>query len=236
MLEFLKNKNILVVVAHPDDEVIGLGATMNLLICKFNATIQVVILGEGITSRGSHTDPSIWEEDLKIHHKNIEIAQKHIGYKDISLHKLPDNQFDSIPLLTIIKIIEAEKERFRPDVIFTHHGGDLNIDHQRTFEAVVTSCRPLKDEHTKSIITFETLSGTEWQASTEPKQFVPNFFVSISAENLNAKIAAMESYIFEKRIYPHPRSPEALKIVAQRWGLMVGTYYAEAFCLVRNIS
>ncbi|MGK0376827.1 MAG: LmbE family N-acetylglucosaminyl deacetylase, partial [Patiriisocius sp.] len=139
-------------------------------------------------------------------------------------------------LLDIIKVIEKEKDSFLPDVIFTHHGGDVNIDHQRTFEAVITACRPLEDERVKTIITFETPSGTEWRSPTDPRHFLPNLFFSVSEKNLNAKIEGMESYEFERRTYPHPRSPEALKIQAQRWGVMIGTRFAEAFCLVRSIN
>jgi LmbE family N-acetylglucosaminyl deacetylase len=139
-------------------------------------------------------------------------------------------------LLDIIKVIEKEKRDFNPDIIFTHHGGDVNIDHQRTFEAVITACRPTQDEKVKTIITFETPSGTEWRSPTDPRHFLPNLFFEVSENDINAKIKGMESYKFERREYPHPRSPEALKIQAQRWGVMVGANYAEAFCLVRSIN
>ena len=133
-------------------------------------------------------------------------------------------------------MIETEKKGFKPSVIFTHHGGDLNIDHQRTFEAVVTACRPMEDEQVKTIITFETLSGTEWRSPTDPKHFLPNLFFSVSTTNIQAKIKGMECYEFERRKYPHPRSPEALEIVSKRWGIAVGVILAEAFMLVRSIN
>jgi len=206
------------------------------LIKECGVKTRVVILGEGITSRSDNRDRKQWEKELEIHRNNIYHAQKIIGYESVGIYDLPDNRFDSVPLLEIIKTIEKEKADFVPDVIFTHHGGDVNIDHQRTFEAVITCCRPMNHEHVKTIITFETMSGTEWRASTDPKHFIPNFFISVSIDGLNAKTKAMESYEFEKRIYPHPRSAEALKIVAQRWGIATGVDYAEAFCLVRNIN
>jgi LmbE family N-acetylglucosaminyl deacetylase len=133
-------------------------------------------------------------------------------------------------------VIEKEKEIFNPSVIFTHHGGDVNIDHQRTFEAVITACRPMDHEKVKTIITFETPSGTEWRAASDPRHFIPNLFFGVSEENINAKIKGMESYEFEKRPFPHPRSPEALKIQAQRWGVTVGCNFAEAFMLIRSIN
>lgn len=236
MLEYLKNKKILIVVAHPDDELLGLGASMSRLIADYDVTAHVVILGEGITSRSDKRDVEKWEEELLIHRNNIKQAQAAIGYNSVSIYDFPDNRFDTVALLDIIKVIEKEKEKFEPDVIFTHHGGDVNIDHQRTFEAVITSTRPMANERVKAIFTFETPSGTEWRASSDPKHFIPNFFISFSSSNLEKKIIGMESYEFEKRAYPHPRSPEALKIQAQRWGVAVGCDFAEAFCIVRLIS
>jgi len=106
-------------------------------------------LGEGITSRSDNRDIHKHKNELETHKKNILDAQKLIGYGSLSIYDLPDNRFDSIDLLDIIKLVEKEKASFQPDVIFTHHGGDLNIDHRRTFEAVVTSCRPMEDERSK---------------------------------------------------------------------------------------
>lgn len=236
MLELLKNKKIMIVVAHPDDELLGLGASMHHLIKHANIKTHVVILGEGITSRSFNRDVEKWQKELKIHKSNILNAQNAIGYHSLSTYDFPDNRFDTVSLLDLIKVIEKEKEEFMPDVIFTHHGGDLNIDHQRTFESVITACRPIDSEVVKTIITFETPSGTEWRASSDPKHFIPNLFIKVSKNDIDSKIKGMESYEFEKRPYPHPRSPEALLIQAQRWGISVGTHYAEAFNLIRHIN
>lgn len=236
MLESLRNKRILIVVAHPDDELLGLGATMNKLIQEYGVKTHVVILGEGITSRSDNRNTQEWAKELATHKKNIDDAKNCIGYHSVSVHDFPDNRFDSVALLDIIKVVEKEKQSFSPDIIFTHHGGDLNIDHQRTFEAVVTAIRPMEHEKVSTLITFETPSGTEWRASSDPRHFLPNVFIEVSEKNIDAKIRAMESYEFEKRIFPHPRSPEALKIQAQRWGVAVGRKFAEAFVLVRHIS
>jgi len=236
MLESLRNKKIMVVVAHPDDELLGLGATMHKLINEYYVTAHVLILGEGITSRSQQRDVNLWEQELKIHRDNIKKAQAAIGYHSLSIYDFPDNRFDSVALLDIIKVIENEKERFQPEIIFTHHGGDVNIDHQRTFDAIITSCRPTNVEKVKTIITFETPSGTEWRSPSDPRHFLPNLFISVSEEDMYAKIKGMECYEFERRKYPHPRSPEALKILAQRWGVVVGQNFAEAFCLIRSIN
>lgn len=236
MIESLRNKKVMIVVAHPDDELLGLGGTMNKLIKEYGVNAHVVILGEGITSRSDNRNSEEWKKELDTHKKNIQDAKECIGYQSVSIYDFPDNRFDDVNLLDIIKVIEKEKNQFVPDVIFTHHGGDLNIDHQKTFEAVITATRPIENERVTTIIVFETPSGTEWRASTDPRHFIPNLFFEVSEKNVNAKVKAMESYEFEKRKYPHPRSPEALKIQAQRWGIAVGKSYAEAFVLVRSIN
>jgi LmbE family N-acetylglucosaminyl deacetylase len=236
MLESLRNKRIMLVVAHPDDELLGLGATFHKLIKEYNITTHVVILGEGITSRSDVRDIKVWEKELEIHRENINNAQLAIGYHSTSIYDFPDNRFDSVALLDIVKVVEKEKKEFDPEVIFTHHGGDVNVDHQRTFESIITACRPMQNEKVKMIVTFETPSGTEWRSPTDPRHFLPNLFISVSEADVDAKIKGMESYEFERRAFPHPRSPEALKIQAQRWGVMIGSNFAEAFCLVRSIN
>jgi len=234
-VDSFKNKKIMIVAAHPDDELLGLGATMHKLIHGFAVETHVVILGEGITSRADERDTTEWEKELAIHRKNIREAQQCIGYHSVNTYDFPDNRFDSVALLDLVKTIEKEKSSFKPDVIFTHHGGDLNIDHQRTFEAVMTACRPMKGEMVKTIITFETPSSTEWASVTDSNLFRPNIFMNVSDDHLDAKINGMEKYQFEKRAHPHPRSPKALKIRAQQWGTSIGCEYAEAFCLIRTI-
>jgi LmbE family N-acetylglucosaminyl deacetylase len=234
MTIFQGNK-ILICVAHPDDELLGLGATVYQLVHQHQCEVKVVILGEGITSRADQRDRAQWEKELETHRSNIYAAQKMLGYQQLSLYDFPDNRFDTIALLDIIKVVEKEKTLFNPDIIFTHHGGDLNIDHQLTFQAVITATRPMENENVKAIITFETPSGTEWQAPSDPRKFSPNLFIEISEEALEAKIKAMECYEFERRKFPHPRSAEALKIKAQICGINVGRNFIEGFQIVKII-
>ncbi len=236
MYELLKNKKILVVVAHPDDEILGLGASIQRLSSEFNCDIRAIILGEGITSRSDSRDVLKWADALAVHRSNIEKATSIVGYSSIGIYDLPDNRFDSVALLDLVKIIEKEKNEFHPEIIFTHHGSDTNIDHRRTFDAVMTATRPMKGECVRSIFTFETPSSTEWQAASYPGYFKPNVFLQISKNNVEQKIRAMECYEFEKRPFPHPRSPRALEILAQRWGIVVGSEYAEAFMIIRSIG
>ncbi len=236
MLEFLRNKKILVVVAHPDDELLGQGGTMNKLIGEYGCTIGAVILGEGITSRSEVRDVEKWNKELELHRANIEAAKNCIGYQFVNTYNFPDNRFDNVDLLDIVKVVEKEKSSFEPEIIFTHHNGDVNIDHQKVHEAVLTATRPLQGEKVRAVITFETPSSTEWQFSNSPFSFRPNLFVEISEKNLQAKIDGMESYVFEKRPFPHPRSSEALAIYAQRWGVTIGCKYAEAFSICRLLA
>jgi len=235
MLELLKNKRILVIVAHPDDELLGQGATINKLSCEYGCACKAVILGEGITSRSDIRDVEKWKKELAVHRSNINNATKIVGYEDVSTYDFPDNRFDTVSLLDIVKVIEKEKLNFKPDVIFTHHGGDTNIDHRITFDAVMPAVRPMKGEIVKTILTFETPSSTEWQAPNYPNFFHPNVFIELSKKNIDAKTKGMELYEFESREFPHPRSPEALRTIAKRWGVNVGYEYAEAFMLIRSI-
>lgn len=236
LFESLSRKKIMLVVAHPDDELLGCGATFHKLIHDFGCQVRVVILGEGITSRSDQRNPEVWKSELRIHKENIAQAQKAIGYQELSVYDFPDNRFDSVDLLDIVKVIEKEKDDFGPQVVFTHHGGDLNIDHQRTFEAVITATRPMKSEGVRAIFTFETPSGTEWRAASDPHHFVPTIFFTVDEKDIAAKIAGMECYKYENREYPHPRSPKALRIQSQRWGIVIGDDYAEAFMIIRSIN
>lgn len=230
-----ERKRIMVVAAHPDDELLGLGATMHKLVKEQGVIAHVVILGEGITSRSDTRNPEIWKDQLAQHRKNVESARLCIGYQSVHTYDFADNRFDSHDLLDIVKVIEKEKEAFQPDVIFTHNGSDLNIDHQLTFQAVMTATRPMADEIVKMVVCFETPSATEWQANNHPQHFAPNLYMSVSKEDLDAKIKGMAAYEFESRPYPHPRSSKALEVLAQYRAVQVGVEYAEAFQIIRCI-
>lgn len=232
----IDNQRILVVVAHPDDELLGLGASIHRLVKRHGCEARAVILGEGLTSRTDTRDTKHWATDLAIHRSNIARAAAVIGYGSTGIYDFADNRFDSVDLLDIIKVIEQEKKDFQPTLIFTHHGGDTNIDHRRTFDAVITACRPLPGEPPRTILACETPSSTEWQAASYSQPFLPNFFLTVTEADVAAKIEGMEAYEFEKRTYPHPRSPEALYLLAQRWGVVTGHSLAEAFMLIRHIG
>lgn len=228
----LDHSSILIVVAHPDDEVLGCDGTIAkhaLQACD----IRCLILGEGITSRYTQQEKVI-EKELR--HLKLEAQQSAeiLGIKELFFKNFPDNRFDTVPLLTIVKAVEEVKEQIKPDVVYTHHQGDLNIDHQMTFKAVLTACRPTKDETVKEIYSFEVPSSTEWNSPNMRNYFMPNVFVDIN-KTFDKKIEALKAYRSEIREYPHPRSPEAVRAIAMRWGSIVGCEAAEAFELIRSI-
>ena len=222
----------LVIVAHPDDEVLGCGGTIARLV-KEGCDVYIAILGEGVTSRYEKPEQAEKRLTAELHARSRQVGQ-YLSAKDVFLFSLPDNRFDTIPLLDIVKMVENLVEKLHPEVVYTHHGGDLNIDHQITHRVVLTATRPLKNCPVKEIYAFEIPSSTEWAFQQFEPAFRPNVFVDIT-ETLELKIKAMQLYESETRPFPHPRSPEVLQAIARRWGSMVGLEAAEAFQLVRSI-
>jgi len=223
---------LLVVVAHPDDEVLGCGATIARL-TQEGHEVYIAILGEGITSRyqqREQVDRSLVEA---LHARGRQVAEL-LGVRDLFLYNLPDNRFDTVPLLDVVKIIEELLEKLKPEVIYTHHGGDLNVDHMVIHRAVLTATRPVSDRPVREIYAFEVPSSTEWTFGQLQPAFRPNVFMDIAA-TLETKIEAMTLYESEVRPFPHPTSSEALRAIARRRGSMVGVEAAEAFELVRAI-
>ena len=223
---------VLVVAAHPDDEILGCGATMARLAAE-GEPVHIAILGEGITSRQSRRD----EPDaglLRRLHQQAEAAAVKVGAKDVVLFKLPDNRLDTVPILEIAKLIEELIQKLRPAVIYTHHPGDLNIDHGIVHRALLIATRPLVGRPVRQVLTFEVPSSTEWSFQKIEPVFRPNVFVDVS-KTLDAKIAALACYDSETRDFPHPRSEQALRAIATRWGSVIGCTAAESFELVRSI-
>ncbi|MFC1630140.1 PIG-L deacetylase family protein [Patescibacteria group bacterium] len=228
----MENKNkILIIAAHPDDEVLGCGGTIAKH--SHNNEVYVVILGEGISSRYAQREDVRKEELLSLQKQSKE-AGRFLGAKENIFFNLPDNQFDSIPLLKIVKKIEEVIKKIRPAIVYTHHSGDLNIDHRITFQAVLTATRPIDNCSVKKIYSFEIPSSTEWSFQKINGPFLPNVFEDIS-ETWEKKVQAMQMYNTEIKKFPHPRSKEAIVVIAKRWGSTVGLKYAEAFELIRAV-
>lgn len=222
------NKRILVVSAHPDDELLGVGGTIAKH-TKAGDEVFGCILGQGAIARAGADMHDV--EKLK---SDARSAGAVVGLKNIVFAGLPDNAFDSIPLLQIVREVEKVVAEVKPDIIYTHHANDLNVDHRLAFQAVLTACRPCNEHCPAEIYTFETLSSTEWQNKAEA-MFRPSVYHDISNE-IDQKIAALSHYVGEMRVYPHSRSVEGVRILAQYRGLEAGLRYAEAFQLVRKIE
>ena len=222
---------ILIVVAHPDDEVLGCGGTITRL-NKEGYELYTLILGEGITSRDDKRSKEKRGREIANLKEQAKKANELIGVKKVFFHDFPDNRFDTVPFLDIVKVIEKIKNQIKPEIIFTHYEKDLNIDHQITYKAVITATRPLREETVKEVYSFEIPSSTEW---SYPLSFSPNAFYDIS-ETMDIKLKALEEYKSELKEYPHPRSLKGIKLIAKTWGMKVGLNYAEAFKCVRIIN
>ncbi len=226
-------QRVLVIAAHPDDEVLGCGGTIARLV-RAGCAVDVAILGEGITSRYQQRSAAD-QASLKKLRADSRAAADLLGVRELLLYELPDNRFDTVPLLEIVKIIEDMIAQIRPQAIFTQHGGDLNVDHAQTFRATLTATRPINDMPVRAVYAYEVPSSSEWAFQRFSPRFVPNIFSDITG-TLENKIAAMQAYVSEVRPFPHPRSPEALRAIAQRWGSVVGCGAAEAFELIREVD
>lgn len=227
-------RKVLLVAAHPDDEILGCGGTLAKHVSQGD-DVSVVILAEGLTSRAPTRKEGRVAENLLALAVAARRACAVLGVNDVTLHNFPDNRMDSLDILDVIKVVELHVENMQPEIVYTHHYGDVNMDHQITYQAVVTACRPQPGHSVKKLLTFETVSSTEWQPPQSGVGFNPNWFVDIS-ETLETKMKALAIYESEMRPWPHPRSMEGIKYQAHWRGSFVGVNAAEAFVLARGIS
>ena len=221
---------VLVVAAHPDDEVLGAGGTIARHVREGDA-VTVLILGSGLSSRLTGPEALAADDQLALR-DDAQAAMAVLGVTDLRLLDLPDNRFDRLDLLDIVKQVEAVAGEVRPEIVYTHHPGDLNIDHQRTAMAVLTACRPQPGSPVRRILAMEVASATGWGDPGQP--FVPTVFIGIDTA-LEAKIEAMAAYQGELREFPHARSLPSLEARARAWGAQVGLEAAEPFMLLREV-
>ncbi len=219
---------VLVIAAHPDDEILGCGATLYRHVTEGDQ-VRIVIMGEGLTSRGDSKP----EEHNLLRMASLS-ASLTIGVTDVHIEGLPDNLIDSIPRLKVIKIIERHIENFRPNILYTHHVGDVNVDHQILHHSVVTAARSLPNQTVELLLFFETPSSTEWQVRGSGSPFEPQWFVDVSGQ-FDRKLKALMAYESELRDWPHPRSIAGVEALATWRGSQVGVHRAEAFMLGRHI-
>ena len=215
---------VLVVGAHPDDEVLGCGGTIARHAAEGDL-VSALLIADGETSRGAGNIPR--------RRQAAQTAATALGLESVTTLDYPDNRLDSVALLDIVQSIERVIAEKRPDVVYTHHAGDLNIDHAIVHRAVLTACRPATAGGVRAIYAFEVPSSTEWGATTLAP-FVPTRFVDISA-TLVTKRGALECYSEEMRAAPHPRSLVGVEALARLRGHQIGCAAAEAFMVIREI-
>lgn len=226
-------ETVLVVAAHPDDEVLGCGGT----IARHAAAgdrVHIVIVAEGATARHATRDADAREKEIAALREAARAAARVLGAVDVRFLRLPDNRLDAVPLLDVIKPVEAIGAALRPTIVYTHHGGDLNVDHRIVHQTTVTAFRPLPGSNVRRLLAFETVSSTEWSNPAVGAPFLPTSYVNI-ADHLAAKLDALRCYASEMRPFPHARSLESVEHLARMRGASVGLPAAEAFMTVREV-
>jgi LmbE family N-acetylglucosaminyl deacetylase len=221
------SRRVLVVAAHTDDEALGCGGTIARHVADGD-TVYAVFLADGVTSR-----PYASEKELEERNTAAANAHRVLGIKKSYMLGFPDNRMDSVPLLDIVQKLEEVVNEVQPAIVYTHHMGDLNIDHRITHQAVLTACRPVPKAVVRDIYAFEVVSATEWHSAQAP-QFNPTYYVDV-AKFIDVKVESLKAYALEMRSFPHSRSVEHIRAIATYRGSSVGFYAAEAFMLIRCI-
>ena len=223
------NENVLIIVAHSDDETISMAGT----ICKHikkGDKVYVSSMTNGVGSRPKQNDSDINERKF-----SAMKASQILGFQWIESYDFDDNSMDNYPLIQIVKCIENIKTKYKPSLIYTHSNSDLNIDHRVVLNAVLTAFRPQPGELCKEIRLFEVPSSTDYSSTALSPRFNPNLFIDIS-NFWDKKLLALKSYDSEMREYPHSRSIDGILNLSRRRGNQVGFDLAEAFEVVRKLE
>lgn len=228
-------ERVLVIAAHPDDEVLGCGGTM----AKYRALgcpVRVVFLAEGVTARfapDQFNSPEVLEKSTR-RNANALKAMAALGVEEdqVFLSERPCCRLDQVPLIDLTKQIETHIRDFLPTRLFTHSADDPNVDHGVAHRAVLPAVRPLNGQSLSAVFAFEVLSSTEWNPL---KPFAPNVFHDIT-DSMEQKVDAMAAYEDEMHPAPHPRSPDVLRALGCFRGTQAGFAYAEGFALVRGLN
>ena len=228
---YSQDVKVLVVAAHPDDEALGCGGTIAKHAVGGDEVV-VVFLADGVTSRQPSTDHTA---GISRRQNAARSAASILGIRDVRFGDLPDNRLDTVPMLSIARVVEAIIREVGPTTVYTHYAHDLNVDHRLVHEAVMTAVRPQPGSGIATVLTFETPSSTEWRSPQSAPAFSPNWFADIT-DTLDVKLLALDAYEEEMRPWPHVRSREAVEHLARWRGATIGRQAAEAFVLARHVE
>jgi LmbE family N-acetylglucosaminyl deacetylase len=223
------SKNILIVVAHTDDETIGMGGTIANH-TKDGDKVFAVSMTDGVGSRDALDTSDINQRVIA-----ADKAARILGFEWLEAGKFLDNEMDKYSLIEVVKFIENIKNLSKPDIVYTHSSSDLNIDHRVVSEAVLTAFRPQPKEICREIRAFEVSSATDYGHKSVTGSFYPNLFIDIT-NTWDEKLLALKEYAYEMREYPHTRSYKGIESLSKIRGNQVGLHQAEAFEIIRKIQ
>jgi LmbE family N-acetylglucosaminyl deacetylase len=223
-------KRVLVIAAHPDDEVLGCGATISKY-SRQGAQVMVLFIAEGSSCR--YTDPACVDSiaAIALRTQHAVKALDLLDVKDYRFNDLPCGRLDQVPIIEINKIIEQAIRKFEPDTVLTHSARDANNDHKIVFQATIMATRPGAKNRVARLLSYEVLSSSEWAFG---KAFTPNSFEQIEEHDLTLKWQALAAYESEVKAYPFPRSEQGVRTQAMSRGMQAGVPLAEAFYLIRE--
>ncbi len=229
----LNNQRILVVAAHPDDEVLGCGGLLKINAANGGRS-RVLFLGEGSSCRSRTSTTTDIERAVAERQEAAKTAAKLLGGHEVVFGDLTCGRFHSSPRIEANHVIESSVDEFNPSIVLTHSNNDVNLDHKAVYESTLMALRPVSSNaRVHTLATFEVMSSTEWNTDYP---FQPNLFVPMSEDHLETKIEAMNCYATELRPFPFPRSPEGIRAYCTFRGMQVGQKYAEAFHIIRSVA
>jgi LmbE family N-acetylglucosaminyl deacetylase len=228
------NKTILIIAAHPDDELLGCGGSI-LKWNQSNFNVKVLYLSEGVSARSSINEQKDWNKEINDREIMAKAYAAAANLEIVGFMRKPNLRTKEIPMLDLVKEISNYIKKIKPNEIYTHFPGDMNSDHRVCFEAVLTACRPFSENHVEKLYSFEIPSSTNWSSSLDLPTFKPNHFIDIDS-TITKKIEMLNYYKYEMREFPHPRSNENIKALAQIRGSDCGIKFAEGFMLIRSVS
>lgn len=224
-------KTILVIAAHPDDEVLGMGGTIAKL-TKAGNEVYVLIVTDGSSSQ--YRDCDELNKIIEDKKKETLACAKILGVKEVMYGEQPDMKLDTTSHIIINQVIEKVVNHVQPEIVYTHFWGDVNMDHQQVYKSTLVAVRPVMGQVVKELYCYRVPSSTEWTPCKADTMFMPNVFVNIT-EEAEQKYAAFAEYTTELRDYPHPRSVKHLKELDIARGLEVGQGPTETFVLLRKL-